>query len=156
MKKSRDLDQVDRKLLLAIQRDCQRSVQELGQEVGLSASACHRRLKALEAEGLVLAYRAWLNAEQLGFTMQFFIEVSLSSQSEDAFVAFEKAVRNVPEVLECHLMAGKFDYILRVVVRDHSEFEQLHRRLIAKLPGVAQVHSNMSIRTVKTRSGLPL
>ncbi|MCB1517035.1 MAG: Lrp/AsnC family transcriptional regulator [Hyphomicrobiaceae bacterium] len=150
------IDEIDRRLLLAIQRNSDRSVQELGHEVGLSASACHRRIKALEAAGYVLAYRAWLNAEQLGFTMQFFIEVSLASQSEESFAAFEQAVRAVPEVLECHLMAGRFDYILRVVVRDHADFERLHRRLIAKLPGVAQVHSNMSIRTVKTRTGLPL
>lgn len=150
------IDATDRKLLLALQRDSHRSVQELGQDVGLSPSACHRRIRALEKQGYILAYRAWLNAEQLGFSMQFFIEVSLAHQSEESFVAFEDAVRHVPEVLECHLMAGSFDYILRVVVRDHADFERLHRRLIAKLPGVAQVHSNMSIRTVKTRTGLPL
>ncbi|MCB9994333.1 MAG: Lrp/AsnC family transcriptional regulator [Hyphomicrobiaceae bacterium] len=150
------IDEIDRRLLLAIQRNSDRSVHELGQEVGLSASACHRRIKALEEDGYVLAYRAWLNAEKLGFTMQFFIEVSLANQSEEAFTAFEQAVTAVPEILECHLMAGQFDYILRVVVRDHADFEQLHRRLVAKLPGVSQVHSNMSIRTVKTRTGLPL
>jgi len=150
------IDQIDRKLLLAIQANSDQSVQELGRQVGLSASACHRRIRSLEQRGLVLAYRAWLNAEMLGFAMQFFIEVSLSSQSEQALEAFEMAVRDIPEVLECHLMAGQFDYILRVVCRDHEDFERLHRRLVARLPGVARVHSNMSIRTVKTRTGLPL
>lgn len=151
-----EIDQIDRKLLLAIQSDCQQSVQQLGEHVGLSASACHRRLKGLEDKGLVLAYRAWLDADKLGYAMQFFIEVSLTSQSEDVLEAFERAVRDIPEVLECHLMAGQFDYILRVVCRDHEDFERLHRRLVARLPGVARVHSNMSIRTVKTRTGLPL
>ncbi len=150
------LGAIDRKLLLAVQADCQQSVQQLSEQVGLSPSACHRRLKALENRGFVLAYRAALNAEKLGFTMQFFIEVSLSSQSEQSFAAFEKAVKGIPEVLECHLMAGQSDYILRVVCRDLEDFERLHRRLIARLPGVARVHSNMSIRTVKVRTGLPL
>lgn len=150
------VDMTDRKLLLAVQTDCQQSVQQLGEKVGLSASACHRRLKALEERGYVLAYRAVLNADKLGFSMQFFIAVSLSSQSEKSFEAFEAAVLDIPEVLECHLMAGQSDYILRVVCRDLRDFERLHRRLIARLPGVAQVHSNMSIRTVKVRTGLPL
>jgi len=150
------LNDGDRKLLLQIQADCQQSVQQLGEKVGLSASACHRRLKALESRGYVLAYRAVLNAEKLDFSMQFFISVSLSSQSEKSFSAFEAAVLDIPEVLECHLMAGQSDYILRVVCRDQKDFEHLHRRLIARLPGVSQVHSNMSIRTVKVRTGLPL
>jgi Lrp/AsnC family leucine-responsive transcriptional regulator len=150
------LDAVDRKLLMALQLDSRRSVQTLGDLVGLSASACHRRLKLLEDEGMVEGYRAVLNAGRLGYTMQFFIEVGLTSQSEAALDAFEAAVQDIPEVLECHLMAGQSDYILRVVCRGHEDFEQLHRRLSAKLPGVARIHSNMSIRTVKARTGLPL
>jgi len=146
----------DRQILLEIQRDCQQSVQQLGDKVGLSASACHRRLRGLEKRGYVDAYRATLNADKLGFSMQFFIAVSLSSQSEKSFAAFEAAVLDIPEVLECHLMAGQSDYILRVVCRDLEGFERLHRRLIARLPGVSQVHSNLSIRTVKVRTGLPL
>lgn len=150
------LDGIDRKLLRALQMDSRKSVQELGDIAGLSASACHRRLKSLEERGLVDGYRAVLNAVKLGFSMMFFIEVSLSSQSEKALDAFETAVRDVPEILECHLMAGQSDYILRIVCRDHEDFERLHRRLIARLPGVARVHSNMSIRTVKARTGLPV
>jgi Lrp/AsnC family transcriptional regulator, leucine-responsive regulatory protein len=150
------LDAIDRKLLRLLQADSRRSVQQLGEAVGLSASACHRRLKGLEESGLVKGYRAVLDAERLGFTMQFFIEVGLSSQSEPVLDAFEAAVVEIPEVLECHLMAGQSDYILRVTCRDHEDFERLHRRLLARLPGVARVHSNMSIRTVKTLSGLPV
>ncbi len=150
------LDDGDRRLLSEIQADCQQSVQQLGERVGFSASACHRRLKALEKRGYILAYRAVLNGEKLGFSMQFFIAVSLSSQSEKSFGEFEAAVRGVPEILECHLMAGQSDYILRVVCRDLKDFERFHRRLIARLPGVAQIHSNMSIRTVKDRVGLPV
>jgi len=150
------IDEIDRKLLRTLQEDSRRSVQELGDAVGLSASACHRRLRSLEERGLVSGYRAVLDAEKLGFTMQFFIEVGLTSQSEAALDAFEAAVRDIPEVLECHLMAGQSDYILRVICRDHEDFERLHRRLSARLPGVARIHSNMSIRTVKARTGLPI
>jgi Lrp/AsnC family leucine-responsive transcriptional regulator len=150
------IDAVDRKLLRALQQDSRRSVQVLGEIVGLSPSACHRRLKALEDEGLIEGYRAVLSANKLGYSMQFFIEVGLTSQNEAVLDAFEAAVQDIPEVLECHLMAGQSDYILRVVCQDHEDFERLHRRLSARLPGVARIHSNLSIRTVKVRTGLPI
>jgi len=150
------MDNTDRKLLRELQANSQRSVQVLGEVVGLSASACHRRIKALEDAGLISGYCAILDAGRLGYTMQFFIEVGLTSQSEAALEAFESAVGDIPEVLECHLMAGHSDYILRVVCRDHEDFERLHRRLSARLPGVARIHSNLSIRTVKARTGLPV
>ncbi|HTJ57107.1 MAG TPA: Lrp/AsnC family transcriptional regulator [Devosiaceae bacterium] len=150
------LDTIDRKLLRLVQEDSRRSVQELGEAVGLSASACHRRLRGLEERRLITGYRATLDAVALGFTMQFFIEVGLTSQSETVLDAFEAAVKEIPEVLECHLMAGQSDYLLRVICRDHEEFERLHRRLAARLPGVARLHSNMSIREVKARTGLPV
>jgi Lrp/AsnC family leucine-responsive transcriptional regulator len=150
------IDATDRKLLQELQADSRRSVQALGDVVGLSASACHRRIKSLEDAGFISGYCARLDATRLGYTMQFFIEVGLTSQSEAALDAFETAVGDIPEVLECHLMAGQSDYILRVVCRDHEDFEHLHRRLSARLPGVARIHSNLSIRTVKARTGLPL
>jgi len=150
------IDAIDRKLLRVLQENSQKSVQELGEAAGLSPSACHRRLKALEERGIIAGYRAVLNTAALGFTMQFFIEVGLSSQSEASLDAFEAAVGDIPEVLECHLMAGQSDYLLRVLCRDPEDFERLHRRLAARLPGVARLHSNMSIRTVKSRIGLPV
>lgn len=150
------MDETDRKLLRELQRDSRRSVQVLGEVVGLSASACHRRIKALEDEGLITGYCAMLDAARLCYAMQFFIEVGLTSQSEAALEAFEAAVQDIPEVLECHLMAGQSDYILRVTCRDHEDFERLHRRLSARLPGVARIHSNLSIRMVKARTGLPI
>ena len=134
------IDAIDRKLLRVVQLDSRKSIQDLGEAVGLSPSACHRRLKGLEERGLIRGYHAVLDAERLGFTMQFFIEVGLSSQSEASLEAFEAAVADIPEVLECHLMAGESDYILRVVCRDHDDFERLHRRLAAPQPGVAPNH----------------
>ena len=150
------IDAIDRKLLRAVQDDSRLSVQELGELAGLSASACHRRLKALEAHRLIAGYRAVLDPVALGYSMQFFIEVGLTSQSEASLDAFEAAVRDIPEVLECHLMAGQADYLLRVICRDPEDFERLHRRLAARLPGVASLHSNMSIRRVKAWTGVPV
>ncbi len=150
------LDATDRALLRQLQRDSTRSMQALAEAVGLSASSCHRRIKTLEAEGLISGYRAELNAIKLGYSMLFFIEISLVSQSEKALDTFEAAVREVPEVQECYLMAGQSDYLLRVACRNHEDFERVHRRLLARLPGVARVLSNMSIRTVKSGSGLAL
>lgn len=150
------LDAIDRKLLRLLQADSRRSVQELGEAAGLSASACHRRVKALEERGAIDGYQAVLDPRTLGYEMQFFIEVGLVSQQEAVLDAFEAAVADIPEVLECHLMAGQSDYLLRVVCRDPEDFERLHRRLAARLPGVARLHSNMSIREVKARQGLPI
>lgn len=153
---SLQLDLIDRKLLRLLQEDSRRSVQELGTAIGLSASACHRRIKALEDSGLVVGYRAVLDPRAIGYAMQFFIEVGLHSQQEASLDAFEAAVRDIPEVLECHLMAGQADYLLRVMCRNPEDFERLHRQLATQLPGVARLHSNMSIRVVASRSGLPL
>lgn len=150
------IDEIDRKILRLVQEDSRRSIQQLGEAAGLSPSACHRRLKQLEERGVITGYHAALSAKALGYSMRFFIEVGLSSQSDASLEAFEAAVMDIPEVLECHLMAGQADYILRVVCRDPEDFERLHRRLSARLPGVARIHSNMSIRTVKARTGLPV
>ena len=150
------LGEIDRKILREIQANSSRSMAELGEVVGLSASACHRRLRTLEEKGVVAGYHAALDRALLGLTMQFFIELSLVSQSDPTLEAFERAVRDIPEILECHLMAGQSDYILRVVCEDANAFERLHRELVARLPGVARVHSNMSIREVKTFAGLPI
>ena len=125
-------------------------------EVGLSASACHRRIKALEEAGIIQSYRAVIDARSLGLPMTFFIEVVLASQTEAALDAFEASVANVPEILECHLMAGDADYLLRVACQDSEDFERIHRRIVSKLPKLARVRSIMSIRTVKFLKGIPI
>lgn len=149
------LDDIDRRLLRILQVDGRKTVQELGNLVGLSPSGCHRRVKALEDRGLIEGYEARLDTKRLGYSLEFFIEVGLAGQSVSMLNAFEKAVRDIPEVLECHLMAGQSDYLLRVACLDTEDFERVHRRLTAHLPGVARLHSNMSIRVVKERSKLP-
>ncbi len=150
------IDRIDTKLLRILQADSQPGMQELGDAVGLSASACHRRIKAMERAGIIDGYRAMLSASALGFSLIFFVEVSLTTQSEAGLRQFEEAVRNAPEILECFLMAGSADYVLRIVARDAEDFERVHRKVLSSLPGVTRLQSNMIIRTVKTDPGLPL
>ncbi|MCC2111392.1 MAG: Lrp/AsnC family transcriptional regulator [Hyphomicrobiales bacterium] len=142
------MDNTDYKILRALQRDCRQTVAELGEKVGLSPSACHRRVRQLEEDGVVNGYVASLNAKSLGLNLQVFVEISLSSQSKETLEAFEAAVARMPEILECHLISGQADYILRVATRDIDEYGRLHRDRLAQLPGVARMHSNFSLRTV--------
>lgn len=149
-------DTIDRKLLSVLQRDSRLSIAELGAEVGLSASACHRRVKLLEEGGVISGYGARLDPRRLGYGMEFFVEVALKTQSDKALDAFERAVSTAPEILEGHLMAGGTDYLLRIVARDAADFERIHRDVLAKLPGVARLESHLAIRTVRPWRGYPV
>ncbi len=149
-------DPINRRLLAALQTDSRISVADLGAKVGLSASACHRRVKQLEEEGVIAGYGARLDPTRLGYGLEFFIQVALKSQADKALDAFERAVRSAPEILECHLMAGGTDYHLRIVARDAADFERIHREVLAKLPNVARLESHLAIRTVRAWRGYPV
>lgn len=151
-----DMDEITLKILRALQRDCRIAMAELGNEVGLSASACHRRVKQLEDVGIIAGYSANLSRRELGYRIEFFVEIELNSQSEEALNAFEAAVRTKVEILECHMMAGGTDYMLRVVASDIEDYERIHRERLAKLPHVSKLRSNLAIRTVRSWSGYPL
>jgi DNA-binding Lrp family transcriptional regulator len=150
------MDGLDQKILRQVQSDAGASIAELAERVGLSTSACHRRLKQLEAAGIIARYVALLDRKALGYAMEFFVEVSLNGQSEEVLDAFEAAVRRTDEILECHLMAGGTDYMLRVVARDVGDFERIHRERLARLPHVVRLQSNLAIRTVRAWSGYPV
>jgi DNA-binding Lrp family transcriptional regulator len=151
-----EIDSIDRRILMGLQRDCRQSVAELAQGAGLSPSACHRRVKLLEKAGVIEGYTARLSREALGLTIEFFVEISLQTQSEDALERFEKAAALVPEILECHLMGGQFDYLLRVAAIDAQDYERIHRTRIARLPGLARIQSSLALRTVKGWRGYPV
>ncbi|WP_395662716.1 Lrp/AsnC family transcriptional regulator [Aestuariivirga sp.] len=153
---SRNLDKTDLIILAELQRNAQRPVAELAQKAGLSPSSCHRRVKLLEEAGVIAGYTANLDRAALGLANEFFVEVSLSAQTEEAFEKFEKAVQRVPEILECHLMSGQFDYLLRVVAADASDYERIHRSHISRLPGVQRIQSSLALRTVKGWAGYPI
>ena len=153
---SSKFDTIDRRILLEIQRDCRLPIAELAVRAGLSPSACHRRVKLLEARGVIAGYTASLDRMKLGLTIEVFVEISLTAQSEEALERFELAVAQVPEILECHLMGGQFDYLLRIAAEDAQDYERIHRTRIARLPGVSRIQSSLALRTVKAWSGYPV
>ncbi|MDX1716242.1 MAG: Lrp/AsnC family transcriptional regulator [Anderseniella sp.] len=150
------VDGSDRKILRELQADSSISVADLAARINLSPSACHRRIKLLEQRGLIAGYGARLDRKKLGLAIEFFVEISLVAQSEQTLEAFEQAVRRVPEILECHLMGGQYDYLLRISAASATDYERIHRQAITRLPGVARVQSCLALRTVKPWTGLPV
>ena len=151
-----ELDALDEKLLVALQRDGRLSNAQLSESVNLSPSACHRRVQRLEKAGLIRGYVALLDPRKIGRPTTVFVEITLSGQADEVLDAFERAVSLIPDVLECHLMAGSADYLLKVVARDTEDFARIHRRHLASLPGVAQMQSSFALRTVRQTTALPV
>ncbi|KEJ94999.1 Lrp/AsnC family transcriptional regulator [Sulfitobacter pseudonitzschiae] len=150
------VDATDRRILEALQRKGRMSNADLSEQVNLSASACHRRVQRLEAEGYIRDYVALLDARKMGVSTTVFVEITLQGQADEVLDAFEKAVRRIPDVLECHLMAGTADYILKVVAENTEDFARIHRQHLARLPGVAQMQSSFALRTVFKTTALPV
>lgn len=151
-----DLDALDVKILETLQRKGRMPNAELSEKVNLSASACHRRIQRLEKDGYIRDYVALLNPRAVGLPSTVFVEITLSGQADELLDAFERGVALIPDVLECHLMAGTADYLLKVVVADTDDFARVHRQHLARLPGVAQMHSSFALRTVFKTTALPL
>ena len=150
------MNRIDRSILLRLQADSSRPLSRLADEVGLSPSACHRRIKLMEEAGMIAGYSARLDRNVLGLNILLFVSVSLISQANEALEAFEKEVRNVPEVVSCHLLAGRADYLMQLTVADMAEFERIHREKLSRLPGVATMTTSFSLRTVKRFRGYPI
>ncbi len=151
-----EIDHIDRRILDALQRDGRKSNADLAEQVNLSASACHRRVQRLEKDGIIGGYVALLDPRKMGRRTTVFVEITLSGQADEVLDAFERAVERVPDVLECHLMAGSADYLLKVVAADTDDFAQIHRRHLAALPGVQTMQSSFALRTVRQTTALPL
>lgn len=151
-----ELDSIDARILTVLQRDGRISNAELSERVNLSPSACHRRVQRLEKEGYIKDYVALLDMRKIGRAATVFVEITLSAQAEEVLDAFEREVAKIPDVLECHLMAGTADYLLKMVVFDTDHFAQIHRRSLSRLPGVAQMHSSFALKTVFKTTALPV
>ncbi len=150
------LDRYDRAILEALQRNGRISNVQLATAVNLSESACLRRVRVLEESGMIDRYVALVSQPAAGLPGNVFVHIGLHREEERELAAFEEAVKNIPEVMECYLMTGEFDYLLRVVVRDMADFERLHKESLTRLPGVARVNSSVAIRTVQKTTELPL
>jgi len=150
------LDNFDRSILAALQKDGRISNVDLAERVNLSESACLRRVRRLEDKGFIERYAALLDQRQAGLSGNVFVHIALHREEQSELAAFEAAVQNLPEVMECYLMTGEFDYLLRVVVSDMADFERVHNESLTRLPGVARVNSSVAIRTVRKTTELPL
>ncbi len=150
------IDRFDRLILEALQDDGRISNVQLAGRIGLSESACLRRVRALEESGMIRGYVALVNQNEAGLPGNVFVQIGLHREVESELAAFEDAVIAIPEVMECYLMSGEFDYLLRVVVADMADFERIHKTELTRLPGVARVNSSFAIRTVQRKTGLPL
>ena len=151
---TQDLDATDRRILAVLQKDARITNADLSEQVNLSPSACHRRVQRLEEDGVIAAYVALLDARKMGRPTIVYVEITLQSQAEDLLDAFEREVARVPDILECHLMAGSADYLIKIMAEDTEDFARIHRRFLSRLPGVRQMQSSFALRTVVQTTAL--
>ncbi len=150
------IDETDAAILETLQERARISNVELAERVHLSESACLRRVRGLEKAGIIAGYSALVDPVEVGLPSAVFVQLTLQRQDQTDLDAFEEAVRMIPEVMECYLMTGEFDYLLRIVVSDASDYERVHRQHLTRLPGVARVQSSFTLRTVRKTSVLPI
>jgi Lrp/AsnC family leucine-responsive transcriptional regulator len=150
------LDEIDRHILQELQEDARISNRELASRVGLSAAPCLRRVRQLEQAGIIQKYVALLDPVALHVGVTVFVEVSLDQQTQDRVEVFEKAIARREEVLECYLMSGEIDYLLRVVVPDVASYERFLKEWLARVESVAKIRSNVAFRQIKYSTSLAL
>ena len=150
------LDETDWRILAALQDDARLTNADLAEKVFLSPSPCLRRVRDLEQAGLIKRYVTLLDPLKLGLTVSVFIQVSLEKQMRGALDTFENAVLSRDEVMECYLMTGDADYLLRVVVSDMQSLERFIVDYLAKIPGVSNIRSSFALKQVKYKTALPL
>ena len=148
------MDKIDRHILEVLQKEGRLSTAELAERIGLSPSPCARRLKRLEDEFYIEGYQANVNKAKVGITMSFFVEVSLSNHQEESIIAFEKALSEMDEVINGHVVSGSYDYLLEVVSPDLNGYEEFTRKL-HKLTSVKDIHTHLSVRQVIHKTTLP-
>ena len=149
------MDAIDRKILVALQRDGRITVSDLAERVGLTPTPCARRLERLEASGVVTGYSARVDAARVGLPVTIFVSVELDRQDRTAIDAFEVAIGRCEEVMECHLMTGTRDVLLRVVAADLAHFDRFLEQKLMQVPGIRNMRSNFALRTMVQRDALP-
>lgn len=151
-----DLDATDRRILAALQSNARITNVDLAEAVGLSPSPCLRRVRALEQAGVIKGYVALVDQNAVALPVSVFVNVSLEKQIEPALEVFEAAIRRRPEVMECYLMTGDSDYLLRVVTADLAAYERFLIDHLTRIPGVASIKSSFALKQVAYRTALPL
>ena len=150
------LDRIDVRILDVLQQDGRLSNQELAERVGLSPSPCLRRVKRLERDGVIQRYAAVVDQSKVGIPVSVFVSVKLERQREDDMERFEQAIANYREVVECYLMTGSRDYLLRVVTGDLTAYERFLKDTITRIEGVASIESSFALNQVKFANALPI
>lgn len=150
------LDAIDRRILAVLQENARVSNVELAEASGVSASPCWRRVRALEADGVISRYVTLVDPASVGLPVSVFIQVSLEKQVESALEDFESVIQERPEVMECYLMTGDADYLLRVVVADLEAYERFLMDHLTRIPAVANIRSSFALKQVKYRTALPV
>ncbi|WP_313741647.1 Lrp/AsnC family transcriptional regulator [Pseudomonas sp.] len=150
-----DLDRTDRVLLSALQHNARLSIAELADRVALSTSPCWRRVKRLEAHGYIVGYQAVLSPKALGFGVTAFVSIMMDSHGRDAAQAFEQRLMEIPEIVACHHVSGRYDFWLEVLARDLESFGEFAREVLQRLPGVKEIYSSFSYKPIKART-LPI
>ncbi|KPN63680.1 Leucine-responsive regulatory protein [Aliiroseovarius sp. xm-m-379] len=150
------MDATDRRIISALQQNGRQKLGDLAEEVGLSPTPCARRVAALEDSGVITGYGARVDQARLGLPVTVFIEVELESQKREAISAFERAISRMEEVMECHLMSGSRDILLRVVVADLASFDAFMENHLMRVEGVSRMRSSFTLRTMVRRNRLPM
>jgi Lrp/AsnC family transcriptional regulator len=151
-----DLDKIDLKILKALQEDASRSAAEIAEAVGLSQSPCWRRIQRLKDDGYISKIVAVLNPEKLNLRTQLFVQVKVSRADQMNLQEFSAAMRTFPEVMECHVILGAFDFLLRVVAQDIHAYEKFFFEKLSRVPGIQEVNSYVAVSEIKATTALPL
>jgi Lrp/AsnC family leucine-responsive transcriptional regulator len=147
-----ELDKVDLSILRVLRKDCRRTLQEIGSDVGLSSTTCWNRIKRLEGRGVIKRYTVDLDAAKLGFAAMVIVQVTLESHSEETLYAFGRALAAIPEVQEAYLVSGEYDYYIRMAVKDIGDYERLLRERLYKIPSIRHSKSHFVLRVLKDSS----
>ena len=153
---NKSLDRVDRQILRELQQNARLSNTELARRISLSATPCAERVKRLESQGYIQQYQAKLNPRQLNLELLVFVEISLLRTSADVFAEFSQAVASLPQVLECHLVSGNFDYLIKARVADMKAYRKLLGETLLTLPGVSDSRTYVVMEEVKETQTLPI
>ena len=148
------LDRIDIAILESLQKDGRMPNAALAEKVGLSQSACSRRLDNLEKTGVIRGYHARLSNAALGHQMTAIVHISLSGQFETTLSEFEAAVKRCPNILSCHLMSGEYDYILRIAAKDLQDYERIHKEWLTAMPHVTKINSSFALREIVDRTAM--
>lgn len=149
------MDAIDRRIIRELQKDGRKTIAELAESVGLSPTPCARRLDRLQNKGVITGYSANVDARKLGLPVTAFVSVELEQQARGGIEAFERAIAGFEEVMECHLMTGSRDILLRIVVADLAGFDRFLENRLMNVPGIRNMRSNFALRTMVRREVLP-